>query len=68
MTDVVTLVSGIVAVIVAMLAGLRYLSRISIQIGQLLARLDGHIKVSDETDEDHERRLRELESRRHRRW
>ena len=66
MADIVTLIGGIVAIMAAMAAGLRYLSRISLQIGQLLGRLDGHIRESDQTDSDHEARLRALESRRRR--
>lgn len=64
--DIVTLIVGIVAIMGAMGAGLRYLSQISLRIGQLLGRLEAHIRESDETDEDHERRLRGLESRRRR--
>jgi hypothetical protein len=42
-------------------AGLRYLARISAQTGQVLERLGNHIRASDETDADHERRIRDLE-------
>jgi hypothetical protein len=58
------LLASVLTCLALMGAGLRYLIRISAQTGQLLERLGNHIRESDETDADHETRLRGLEKRR----
>lgn len=58
---IVALLAALVAIAAGMGAGLRYLALISMRMGSLLERLDGHIRISDETADDHEQRLRDLE-------
>ena len=57
----VALLVGIIAILSGLGAGLRLLWRISWQTGQLVTRLDLHLKDSGETKADYERRLRDLE-------
>lgn len=53
--------AALAAIIGGLGAGLVILSRISARMGQLIERLDGHIRESDASDADHENRLRDLE-------
>lgn len=53
--------AALVAIAGGMGTGLVFLAKISMRMGSLLERLDGHIRVSDETAEDHEQRIRGLE-------
>jgi hypothetical protein len=51
-----------VTIAVGILGIIGVLARISFQLGALIARFDGHVKISDEARSDHEHRLRLLEA------
>jgi hypothetical protein len=58
----VTATGNFIAMVVGVIAIVGTLARISFQLGTLIARFNGHVQISDRVDEDHENRLRLLES------
>jgi len=62
----IALLAGLAAILAVLGGALRYLARISYQMGQLTQRFGDHVSDASKIHEDQERRLREVEQRRRR--